>query len=80
MVWAGGSIFTAFDINIGVKQGCPASPRVFYLFLDRVRDFIAVHAPPSRHVHTPFLALLATFILLYADDLVMIADSAEWLQ
>ena len=70
----------AFDINMGVKQGCPASPHVFCLFLDRVRDFIAVHAPPSRCAHTPFLALLATFILLYADDLVLIADSAERLQ
>ena len=65
---------------MGVKQGCPASPRVFYLFLDRVCDFIAAHAPPSRGAHTPFLALLATFILLYADDLVLIADSAERLQ
>ena len=64
---------------MGVKQGCPASPRVFCL-LDRVRDFIAVHAPCSRRAHTPFLALLATFILLYADDLVLIADSAERLQ
>ena len=80
MVRAGGSISTAFDVNIGVKQGCPASPRVFCLFLDRVRDFIAAHAPTSRHAHTPFLALLATFILLYADDLVLIADSAARLQ
>ena len=70
----------AFDVNMGVKQGCPASPRVFCLFLDRVRDFIAAHAPPSWRAHTPFLALLATFILLYADDLVLIADSAERLQ
>ena len=70
----------AFDVNMGVKQGCPASPRVFCLFLDRVRDFIAAHIPRSWRAHTPFLALLATLILLYADDLVLIADSAEWLQ
>ena len=80
VVRVGGSISTAFDINMGVKQGCPASPRVFCLFLDRVRDFLATHAPPSRHAHTPFLALLAMFILLYADDLVLIADCAERLQ
>ena len=80
MVWVGGSISTAFDINMGVKQGCPASPRVFCVCLDRVRDFLAAHAPPSRRAHTPFLALLATFILLYADDLVLIADSPERLQ
>ena len=71
---------TAFDVNMGVKQGCPANPRVFCLFLDRVRDFIAADTSLSRCIHTPFLALLATFILLYADDLVLIADSAELLQ
>ena len=62
---------------MGVKQGCPASPHVFCLFLDKVWDFIATHALPSWHAHTPFLALLATLILLYADDFVLIADSAE---
>ena len=71
---------TAFDINMVVKQACPASPHVFCLFLDRVHDFIAMHAPLSWHAHTPFLALLVTLILLYADDLVFIADSAERLQ
>ena len=80
VVWAGGSMSTAFDVYMGVKQGCPASPHVFCLFLDRERYFIAAHASPSWHIHTGFLALLATFILLYADDLVLIADSAERLQ
>ena len=80
VVRVGGSLSTAFDVNMGVKQGCPASPRVFCLFLDRMRDFLAAHAPPSRYAHTPFLALLATFIVLYADDLVLIADSPERLQ
>ena len=70
----------AFDINMGVKQGCPANPRVFCSFLYKVHDFIAAHAPPSQRAHTPFLALLAIFILLYADDLVLIADSVEQLQ
>ena len=80
MVWAGGSVSAAFDINMGVKQGCPTSPHVFCLFFDRVRDFIAAHAPPSCRAHTPFLALLTTFILLYTDDVVLIADSPERLQ
>ena len=77
--WFGGKGLSsaAFDVNIGVKQGCPASPRVFCLFFDRVRHFIAAHAPPSRRAHTPYLALLATFILLYADDVALIAASPE---
>ena len=65
---------------MGVKQGCPASPRVFCLFFDRVRDFIVAHAPPPRRVHTPYLALLASFILLYADNVTLIVASLERLQ
>ena len=80
MVWVGGALFAAFDVNIGVKQGCPASPHVFCLFFDRVRDFIVAHAPPSHRAHTPYLALLATFILLYADDVALIVASWERLQ
>ena len=65
---------------MGVKQGCLTSPCMVCLFLDRVQDFIAVHALPSYHAHTPYLALLVTFILLHADGVVLIADSLEWLQ
>ena len=49
-------------------------------FFDRVLDFIAAHAPPSWYVYNPFLALLAIFILLYADDIALIANSPERLQ
>ena len=80
VVQGGGAFSAAFDVNIGVKQGYPASPRVFCLFFDRVKDFIAAHAPPSHRVHTPYLALLATFILLYTDDVALIAASTERLQ
>ena len=76
----GGAFSAAFDVNIGVKQGCHASPRVFCLFFDRVRDSIAAHAPPSHRAHTPYLALLATFILLHADDVALIAAFPERLQ
>ena len=44
VVWVGVSICTALDINMALKQGCPASPCVFCLFLDRVLDFITVNA------------------------------------
>ena len=80
LVHQGGSMSAAFDINMGEKQGHPASLSVFCLFLGRVQDFIAVHAPPFCHAHTPYFALLATFILLYADDLVLITNFPGWLQ
>ena len=79
-VGGGGSLSAAFDVNIGVKQGCPAGPHIFCLFFDRVWDLIEAHEPPSCCTYTPYLALLATFILLFADDIALIADSPEWLQ
>ena len=68
---------TAFDANMGVKQGCHTSHHMFCLFIDRAQDFISVHTPPNWYAHTLFLALLVTFILLYAHDLALIADSLE---
>ena len=70
----------AFDINIRVKQGCPASPHLFCLFFGRVRGFIAAHALPSHRGHTPYLALLETFVLLYANNVALIAAFPERLQ
>ena len=75
-----GQASASFKVNMGVKQGCPASPRVFTLLFDRVRDFITSHAPPGRHAYAPYLAMLASFILLYADDVALLTDTPDCLQ
>ena len=80
MVWGGGALSAAFDVNIGVKQGCPASPHLFCLLSNKVRDFIVAHTLSSHQVHNPFLSLAVTFILLYVDDFALIAASLESLQ
>ena len=46
VVHGGGPLSAAFNINIGVKEGCPASPSVFFLFFYKVWDFIDAHIPP----------------------------------
>ena len=71
----GGTLFSAFDISIDVKQGYPANSYVFCLLFDRVQDFIVAHVLPSSWAHTPYLAFLVTFILLYTDDVALIAAS-----
>ncbi|OMJ11110.1 RNA-directed DNA polymerase from mobile element jockey, partial [Smittium culicis] len=56
----------------GVRQGCPASPILFDLFINDIfKDVIGVEVPgvPSRIPG-----------LLFADDAVVLADSAENLQ
>ena len=79
--WGGrGVLSVAFDVKIGVKLGCCASPCVFCLFFYRFRYYIAAHTPPSHHAHTLYLALLVMFILLYADDVTLIAAFPEGLQ
>ena len=53
---------------------------LFSLFFDRVVEFLRDNAPLHLRAATPLLAGLATFVLLYADDLVLIAASAHQLQ
>ena len=61
---------SSFECVVGVKQGCPLSPILFGVYLDdhhEMLDFpeITVHRVP---------------VLLYADDLALVATSARWLQ
>ena len=64
-------------VNSGVKQGCPASPSVFALFIDRVSLYLREHWPGLK---CPHLAAVALCILLYADDVALLADSPALLR
>ena len=65
----------SFGCDMGVKQGCPLSPLLFGLYIDRLEPLI--HAcqgcPPALHG-------LPVPMLLYADDLVLISTSPQGLQ
>jgi len=63
-----------FDVDVGVRQGCVISPMLFDVFVDQLARKVkalklGVEAGAER------LALL-----LYADDIVVLADSARELQ
>ena len=79
-VRAAGSRSPPFPTQVGVKQGCPSSPVLFSLFIDRVVEYLCDNAPLHLRTSTPLLAGLATFVLLYADDLVLLAYGARQLQ
>jgi Reverse transcriptase (RNA-dependent DNA polymerase) len=61
---------------MGVKQGSPASPTLFGLFLDELEEYFE-HFLPGVGVA---LADVIVALLLYADDLVLLAESATDLQ
>jgi hypothetical protein len=65
-----------FPSTRGVKQGDPLSPLLFGLFIDRLESFLAARAP-TLGVNITGRLLRA---ILYADDIVLLAESAEDLQ
>ena len=71
-----GRLGQPFDSHVGVKQGCPASPVFFGILIDRLESYL------ERHCTRPGADLAAKVLraLLYADDVVLTADSVAGLQ
>ena len=65
-----------FTSSMGVKQGDPLSPLLFGLFIDRVESFIREKCPT---IGVSMMGRLVQ-VLLYADDLVLMANSPTELQ
>ena len=75
-VRAQGELGEPFEAGVGVKQGCPISPLFFGLLIDRLEAHLERECPESG-------AQLAAHVLralLYADDVVLTADTPAGLQ
>lgn len=70
-VWNGNQISEFFEIRLGVKQGCLLSPTLFALYINDLYD----HLPGGIHVKNSVVKLL-----MYADDLVLVAKDEKTLQ
>ena len=57
-----------FKCNIGVKQGFPLSPTLFGIYIDKVEGFLE-----EEGFATTFFARIVIILLLYVDDIVLLA-------
>ena len=61
---------------MGLKQGCPLSPMLFGLYVDGLEK----HLLETAGIDAPTLMGVMVPLLLYADDLILMSESAEGLQ
>lgn len=63
--------------TIEVKQGCHLSPTLFGIYIDELETFLRDSSLPSNggYLHQVLIS-----ILLFADDVILLASSAESLQ
>jgi hypothetical protein len=63
-----------FDMESGVAQGCPLSPLLFSLFINDIAVEIKEKGGGVQY------GGVRVSLLMYADDMVLLADSKEGLQ
>ena len=68
-------ISESFRSNIGVKKGCPLSPTIFCLYIDKLEEWLNLEGEDGVLMGEYVIRLL-----LYVDDLILIAKSALGLQ
>ena len=67
----------AFRCTAGVKQGCPASPLLFGLYIDELEARLKAN---SIDIDAPELLNTLVAILLFADDIALLSHSPTGLQ
>lgn len=70
-VWTGTGLSDYFNTTTGVKQGCLLSPMLFSIYLNDLHDYLEGGL---------FVDDINLRVLMYADDIVILADDPNTLQ
>ena len=68
-----------FLSNMGVKQGCPLSPTLFGLCIDKLEEVVNKVAR-EEGLNSPKLMQHVILLLLYADDVVLFSYDVDSMQ
>ena len=66
---------SSFTCNIGVRQGECLSPFLFSMYLNDLENKLRING-----VHGILIDLIQLFVLLYADDIILMTTTASDLQ
>ncbi|MCU7801013.1 MAG: reverse transcriptase family protein [gamma proteobacterium symbiont of Lucinoma myriamae] len=72
-----GTLSECFESHVGVKQGEPLSPLLFILFLNDLSDFLQ---GSSNNEDLLTIDHIQIFLLLFADDTLLLSESKQGLQ
>lgn len=64
---------------MGVKQGCPLSPTLFGLCIDKLEETLLT-IMHEEGISSPHIGMYVILLLLYADDVVFFTHTEERMQ